>query len=233
MGVMGTVVPMTTLLLSLQYQSSGVTSIFITTAPAITVLMAHFFLADERLTGRKISGIALALGGALLLVLQGESGLPDATQSSPIGFALVMAGMIAGSAMAIYARKFLRPFDGFDVATTRMVFATLFMAPIVFLFADLNFSRVTTLGYVSLVYTALVGAFLGLIVEFYIIKRFGATAAAMTAYVIPVVATAGGALFLSERITLVMLVGMALIVLGIAIINQRRRATRRGYIPPT
>ncbi len=144
-----------------------------------------------------------------------------------------MVGMIAGSAMAIYARKFLRPFNGFDVATARMVFATLFMLPIVLLFADLDFSRVSAQGYTSLVYTALVGAFLGLIVEFYIIKRFGATAAAMTAYVIPVVATACGALFLSERITLVMLIGMALIVLGIAIINQRRRTTRRGYIPPT
>lgn len=233
MGVLGTAVPMTVLLLSLQYQSSGVTSIFITTAPAITVLMAHFFLADERLTGRKIIGIALALGGALLLVLQGESGLPDASEASPIGFILVLIGMIAGSAMAIYARKYLRPFDAFDVATTRMVVATLFMAPIVFFFTGLDFSQVTAQGYFSLVYTALIGAFVGLILEFYIIKRFGATAAVMTAYVIPVVATVGGALFLDERITLIMLGGMALIVLGIAIINQRRRTVRRGYIPPT
>jgi drug/metabolite transporter (DMT)-like permease len=233
MGVLGTAVPMTTLLLSLQYQSSGVTSIFITTAPAITVMMAHFFLTDERLTSRKIIGIALALGGALLLVLQGESGLPDASQSSPIGFALVMLGMITGSAMAIYARKYLRQFDGFDVASTRMVAATLFMLPIAILFTKMDFSQVTTEGYVSLIYTALVGAFAGLMLEFYIIKRFGATSAAMTAYVIPVVATIGGALFLDERITLVMLVGMALIVAGIAIINQRRRTLRRGYIPPT
>lgn len=233
MGVMGTAVPMTTLLLSLQYQSSGVTSIFITTAPAITVLMAHFLLSDERLTRRKVVGIALALGGALLLVLQGESGLPDASEASPIGFALVMAGMIAGSAMAIYARKYLRQFDGFDVATTRMVVATLFMAPIVLIFTGLDFSQVTAQGYLSLIYTALVGAFFGLILEFYIIKRFGATAAAMTAYVIPVVATVGGLLFLNEKITLVMLGGMVLIVLGIAIINQRRRVLRRGYIPPT
>ncbi len=195
--------------------------------------MAHFFLTDERLTGRKMLGIALALGGALLLVLQGESGLPDANQASPLGFLLVMVGMIAGSAMAIYARKYLRQFEGFDVATARMIFATLFMLPIVLLFADLDFSRVSVQGYTSLAYTALVGAFLGLIVEFYIIKRFGATAAAMTAYVIPVVATVGGALFLDERITLVMLIGMALIVLGIAIINQQRQITRRGYIPPT
>lgn len=233
MGVLGTAVPMTVLLLSLQYQSSGVTSIFITTAPAITVLMAHFFLADERLTGRKIIGIALALGGALLLVLQGESGLPDASQASPIGFALVLVGMMAGSAMAIYARKYLRSFDAFDVATTRMVVATLFMAPIVLFFTGLDFSQVTAEGYFSLVYTALVGAFAGLLLEFYIIKRFGATAAVMTAYVIPVVATVGGALFLDERITLIMLGGMALIALGIAIINQRRRTVRRGYIPPT
>ena len=42
----------------------------------------------------------------------------------------------------------------------------------------------------------------------------------MTAYVIPVAATLGGALLLMEQITTGMLGGMALIILGIAIINR-------------
>jgi drug/metabolite transporter (DMT)-like permease len=233
LGVLGTAVPMTSLIMALQYQSSGVTSIFITTGPAITVLMAHFFLADEPLTRRKSVGVALALGGALLLALQGESGLPDVAGASLLGFGLVIMGMVFGSAMAIYARKHLRHFDAFDVATVRMFVATLSLAPLVILVSGVDLRGVNTAGYFSLGYTALVGAFAGLLLEFYVIKRFGATAAVMTAYVIPVVATIGGVLFLGERMTVVMVGGMGLIILGIAIINRRRRTVRRGIIPPT
>jgi drug/metabolite transporter (DMT)-like permease len=59
---------------------------------------------------------------------------------------------------------------------------------------------------------------------FYNVKRFGATAAAMTLYIVPVVATLGGALVLGEEITSGMLGGMALIVCGIAILNLPGRA---------
>jgi drug/metabolite transporter (DMT)-like permease len=231
LGVLGTAVPMTSIIIALQYQSSGVTSVFITTAPAVTVLLAHFLLPDESLTRRKSLGIALALSGALLLVLRGESGLASGGRASPIGFALVSLSILSGSVMAIYARKNLRTYDSFDVATVRMFVATTALLPVLLL-AGFDFSRVNWEGALALVYTAIFGAFAGLVLEFYIIKRFGATAAAMTAYIIPVTATFGGALFLDERITAVMLAGMALIILGIAIINRRYRAERVQEIVP-
>jgi drug/metabolite transporter (DMT)-like permease len=58
---------------------------------------------------------------------------------------------------------------------------------------------------------------------FYNVKRFGATVAAMPMYVIPVVSGLGGALVLGEKITAGMTTGMALIAVGIALINQRKR----------
>jgi drug/metabolite transporter (DMT)-like permease len=59
-----------------------------------------------------------------------------------------------------------------------------------------------------------------LTLQFYNVQRFGATAAVMVAYVIPVVTTIGGALFLDEQITLGMLAGMALIAVGVWQINR-------------
>jgi drug/metabolite transporter (DMT)-like permease len=222
LGIFGTAVPMTATISALQYQSSGVTAVFITTAPALTVIMAHFLLIDESLSWRKSLGVLLSLAGALLLVISGESGLPG-IQASPLGFGLVTLAMICGSGMAIYARRQLRDFDAFDVATIRMFVATAAVIPVALIFAGLDLSQVDGQGYFVLVYTAIFGAFAGLLLEFYIIKRFGATAAAMTAYVIPIVAALGGALLLNEQITAVMVAGMSLIVVGIAIINQRRR----------
>jgi drug/metabolite transporter (DMT)-like permease len=62
-----------------------------------------------------------------------------------------------------------------------------------------------------------------MLLAFYNIKHFGATAAAMTAYIIPIFAGIGGALLLDEQITSMMLVGMALIMTGIAIINRKHQ----------
>lgn len=221
LGIVGTAVPMTALVTSLKYQSSGVTALLITTNPAITVLMAHFFLPDEALTRRKALGVALALGGAAVLAISGENGLPDVGQASPIGYTLALFGMLCDSAATVYARKYMRDFNAFDVASIRIFVAALAVIPLSLLFVGLDLHAVNRQGYFALTYAAFVGTFSGLMLAFYIVKRFGATATAMTAYVIPLVAGIGGVLVLGEEITAVMLVGMVLIILGIAVINQR------------
>jgi drug/metabolite transporter (DMT)-like permease len=223
LGVFGTAVPMNFIVMSLQYQSSGMTAILITLAPAITVVMAHFFLPEEPLTGRKIVGVAMALSGALLLVLLGETGLPDISQSSPIGYLLVFTAMVCGSATTVYARRFMKDLDTIQVSSVRIFVAALVVIPYSALFVGFDLSRVNQQGYLALGWASLAGTLLAMMIAFYNIQRFGATAAAMTAYVIPVVASIGGYLLLDEQITKGMLVGMSFIVIGIAFINQREK----------
>jgi drug/metabolite transporter (DMT)-like permease len=232
LGIFGTALPMTAIVSSLQFQSSGLTAVLITTSPAITVVMAHFFLPDEPLTRRKTLGVLLALAGALLLAARGESGLPDVSRASPLGYLLVLLAMVSASGSTISARKYMRDLDAFDVASTRMVVAALFVMPLSLLLVGFDLSAVDSSGYFALIYAALVGTFSGMMLAFYNIQRFGAIAAAMTAYIIPVVAVTAGALILGETITAGMLVGMVLILLGVAVINQRRRVLQVGSSGP-
>jgi drug/metabolite transporter (DMT)-like permease len=89
-------------------------------------------------------------------------------------------------------------------------------------------------GYMALIYAALIGTFSGMMLAFYTVQRFGATASAITGYIIPVIAGIAGILFLDETITGGMAFGMLLIAGGIALINDRpRRAdSKAGPIPP-
>jgi drug/metabolite transporter (DMT)-like permease len=221
LAIFGTAIPMNFLVSSLQYQSSGMTSILITLGPAITVVMAHFFLPEESLTKRKITGVVLALSGAVLLVVLGETGLPDVSQTSSIGYLLVFTAMICASISVVYARKFMSDKDEVQVASLRIFIAALVVLPLSVLFFGFDLSRVNQQGYLALGWAALTGTFLAMLISFYVVKRFGATASAMTAYVIPVVASIGGYLVLGETITLGMVGGMALIVVGIALINLK------------
>ncbi|MBN1219328.1 MAG: DMT family transporter [Anaerolineae bacterium] len=229
LGILGTAVPMVGVISSLQYLSSGVAAIMITAGPALTVLLAHFFLGDELLTLRKGVGVVLALGGALLIAGRGESGLADVGQTNPIGYALIFTAIVFGSSMTIYSRKYMRHYNSLDVASIRMVVATLVIMPVAILFIGIDLRQVDNQGYFSLFYAALAGNFVGMFLVFYNIKRFGATAAAMTDYVVPVVAGLGGVFLLGEQITMGMVVGMGFIMGGILLINRPRR---RPYLRP-
>jgi len=223
LGVFGTAIPMVFLVTSLKFQSSGMTAILITLGPAITVLMAHFVLPEEPLTKRKFTGVVIALSGALLLVLLGESGIPDVSQANPVGYLLVLSAMICGSAATVYARKYMTDLDVVQVASIRIFVAAILVMPLSMLFVGVDLSQVNQQGYFALGWASLTGTFLGMLIAFHNVKRFGATTAAMTAYVIPVVASIGGMLVLDEEITMGMMAGMTLIVIGIAIINQKTR----------
>ena len=222
LGIVSTAIPMTAVVTSLTFQSSGVTALLITTAPAYISIAAHFFLPDERMTPRKVLGVLLALSGAALIVLRGESGLPDVSQGNPIGYVLVIAAMLFETAGTILIRRHMQDFSSIAVTAVRLTVAGLTVLPVAILLRGIDLSQVTGSGWFSLVYAAFIGAFSAQILAFNITKRFGATAFSLTSYVIPVVAAITGVLWLDETITGWMMAGMVLIGGGILLINGRR-----------
>ena len=228
LGLIGTALPMTAIVSSLQYQSSGITSLLLTLNPAVVVILAQIFLADEPMTWRRIAGVLIAFSGAGLLLMRGETGLATLAQADWRGYAWISVGILGGASATVYARRMLRFENAIDVAAIRMTVAAAALIPVTGLTVGYDLSRVDAAGYVALAYAALIGTFSGMILNFYIIKHHGATPASQVSYVIPVVATALGALFLGEQITLIMLVGMVIIFAGITLLNWRRRVQVKG-----
>jgi drug/metabolite transporter (DMT)-like permease len=218
---------MTSFILSLQYQSSGVASIFVTASPAIIVIMAHFILPDEKMTRNKALGLILALLGALFLVLRGESGLADVGRASPLGFILVMLGLVSEAINTMYVRRRMMDIDPIMVTGIRLLIGAVIALAIALLVADFSLTAVTPTGIFSLVYAALIGALAGQFTAFYIQRRFGATAFSLTSYLIPIVATTFGVLLLDEIVTWAMLVGIVLIGSGIYLISKRTAVSVR------
>ena len=230
LGVVGTAIPMLSMISAIQYQSATVTSILLTLGPVITVFLAHFFLPDEQLTLRKGAGAAIALAGALLLAIRGESGLAGAGSANLLGYGLVILAMLSGNSASIYIRRRMRDLDTYDVASVRMFVATVVVMPLASILVGFDLERVDTQGSIALVYAALVGTFLAQGLSFYVVQRFGATSGATALYVTPVTAGLGGVLLLGEQITVGMLAGMALIAVGIAFII---REGEPGVVPET
>ena len=221
LGIIGTAIPMTSVVSSLQYQSSGVTSLLNTLNPVVTLILAQLFLQDESMTWGKVFGVMVAFSGAMLLFTQGETGLVGLAQADWRGYAWSGLGILASASGSVYARRFLRHGDGFDVASIRMFSAAVVMIAVTTLTVGFDLSRVDTRGVGALLYASVFGTFVGFLMSFYIVKRFGATASSQTSYVMPVSSTVLGALLLGEVVTSTMLGGMALIFTGLALLNWR------------
>lgn len=220
LGVFGTVAPMILIVTSLKYQSSGVTSTLLTSNPALTVVMAHFLLSDEQLTWRKLLGVGLAFSGALLIILLGETGLPEWEVQSRIGYVMVGVAMLLGSGMAIYIRRYMSDCDPFQVAGVRIYVSAMILFVPVLILSGQDLPQMTPLTWGALGYAALAGTFIATLLDFYNIQRFGATVSAMVSYVVPVIAGISGALLLNEQITSGMVAGMVLILSGVSLVNR-------------
>ena len=117
---------MNAIVTSMNYISSGLTSILLSSGPAFTFTLAHFLLPGERFTTRKIFGVIFALSGTVIIILFGGSGLPDVEQANPLGFILAISGIFVASINAIYIRKNIYGEDVLQATYIQNVFAFIF-----------------------------------------------------------------------------------------------------------
>lgn len=220
-GILGLAIPMTTFISALHYQSSGVGSLLYTLSVAVTMILGNLFLGEKNFSPTKLLGIFIAFGGAGLILIRGETGLVEFVQADLRGYALVGVSLTSISIGYIYANKFLVARNELDVINIRILAATIFLIPITFLTVGFDVSNLNYYGLLIILFAAIIGTLFTSLLEFIIIKRFGASKTSQATYITPVVATGLGALFLSEKITWTILIGMIIIFWGIHLLNRK------------
>ena len=223
-GLFATAAPMIFFVSALQYQSSGVTALFISLTPVSAMIYAHFRIADDRMTRRKAAGALLSFAGVALLLVTGETGLGETRWE---GFVLVLIGVASNGFGISHVRKYLSGQRSLDIATVRLTAAAGFTVPFTAIAYGFDYSAVEWSGVLALVYGVLPGTLLAFSLYSFVVARFGATKGTQVEYLVPVVAALTGWIFLDERITIVMVAGMAIVFAGIAVATVRRSPTAR------
>src|SRR5271163_3198668 len=68
MGLLNNVVPIVLIVWGQHRIASGLAAILNATTPLFTVLVAHLLTSDERLTARKLAGVAIGFGGVAAMI---------------------------------------------------------------------------------------------------------------------------------------------------------------------
>lgn len=198
--------------------ASGLAAILNGTTPLFTLVIAHFWLRDEKMTPWRAGGVALGFTGVVVL-MSGSLGAAI-LWNSLWGQAAVLAASVSYAVAATFARRHLRGQPLILQATLAvcMADAMLWLAvPAAARPLRLPHLPVTWL---ALAWLGLLGSCIAYLLYYYLIQAWGATRATAVTYVFPVVGVVLGVGFLGEPLSPRLVGGTLLVVSGIAIAGR-------------
>ena len=200
--------------------ASGLASILNATTPIWGVLVAHVFTKDERMSPRKIVGVALGFGGVALMI--GPSLLANVGSDALAQLACIAASLCYAIA-AVWARRFRRMgLSPMSVTTGQLSAGALMMMPMAML-VDQPWTQPLPpfTAWAAIAALAIFCTAFGYVLYFRLIDTAGATNALLVTLLVPPFAILFGSLFLAEMLAPHDFAGLALIALGLAAIDGR------------
>jgi drug/metabolite transporter (DMT)-like permease len=193
-------------------------SILNATTPLWTVVLAHFFTADERLTPGRLGGVIFGLVGVVVVI--GPDGLVGLGLNVLAQLAVIGAA-ISYAFAGIYGKRF-KGVSPIVTAAGQLTCTALMMIPVA-LFVDrpwlLPMPTLRTWG--AVLALALLSTAVAYVIYFRLLSAAGATNLLLVTFLIPVSALVLGMAFLGERLNPRAFVGMGLIGVGLATMDGR------------
>lgn len=226
MGFFNTALPFTLITWGETLIDSSLASILNGTVPLFTIVLAHFWLQDEKITLPRLGGLFVGFIGMVILVSRDLG--PEALRGNVWGQLAVIAAAVSYATAITFSRRHLRGQPPVLQATMVLLFASAMMVvatPIAEQPLDLPGSG---LGWFAIAWLGLLGSCAAYLLFFYLINAWGPTRASLVTYVFPVIGLVLGIVFLNETADWRLLIGSALIVGGIVVVNFKPRSRVRA-----
>ncbi|HEV7887158.1 MAG TPA: EamA family transporter [Acidimicrobiales bacterium] len=223
MGLTSSAIPFTLLAWGEEHITSALTSVVNASTPLFAAVMAAVALG-ERLRKVQLGGLMLGFVG--VAVAAGVGGR-DLAGSSLTGVgAAVLASSFYGFGFA-YARRHLTGIPPLTATCGQLVTGTVLALPAALATTMQKGFSLSPTRAVAVVLLGVLGTGFAYLLNYAAIADLGATRASLVTYLVPIVAVSVGVLFLSEPFHVRLLIGGALTVMGIALLQDRLRGLRR------
>jgi drug/metabolite transporter (DMT)-like permease len=214
-AAVGNVVPFVLIAHGQRSIDAGLAAILMASMPLVTLVLAHVFTSDERLTLRHIAGVLIGLAGMVVLVggdaLQGLGG-------NVLAQLEVAAGAVCYAIHTIIARR-ITGVPALTNAACALAASAALGVPLMLATAPLEAPPLAAA--LAILFAGTLGTGLGYTLYFHIVGTVGANFAALSNYLVPIAGVLWSALILAERPSLRALVALAMILGGIAVTHLR------------
>ena len=218
MGLLNNVIPFSLIVWGESKVAPGLGAVLNATTPFFTVLVAHAFTTNERLSWNRLTGAFVGLLGVAGLVGFDAIGKLGGDFWYQMMF---VAASVLYAFSAIWAKRFsnMPPLVN---AASQTAASSAMLLPLMLIFDQpWTLHMPSTLAIYSQLGLSLLCTAVAYILFFTIIKRAGATNISLVTFLVPISAMILGAAFLSEHITSSHILGMAVIGIGLALIDGR------------
>jgi drug/metabolite transporter (DMT)-like permease len=191
---------------------SGLASILQAAVPIFNALLSFVFFREVKVVGVKLAGVVVGFVGVALLV--------GAQPQGKVLGALAVVGMALCYGLGgLFAGRHLSNVEPLVVGLASTAIAAVLAAP-----AGVVQAIGTSIGWkavVSVVVLGVVGTALAYLLYFGLVRNAGAAYASLCTYLIPPIALAYGAIFLSEHFGVSDLLALLVILAGVALGSGR------------
>jgi len=206
-----------------QYISSGLAALLQATIPAFGMVIAHFYLPQERITWARLTGVLLGVIGVGVIF---SNQLATSGNMALAGSAALVLSSICVALSNVLVKARGKDLDPSIIAAGQM---TCGLIPLLLIGIPLegnpfNF-RWTTVAVVCLFYLAIVGSVLAFILYYWLLRNMEVTKTMLIALVTPIVAVTLGMIVLSEELDWRTFAGGVMIIAGIGLVTRRAKKT--------
>ena len=202
---------------ALQTIPAGDSALLIATTPVITALLAMAMGADKP-NAVKLIGAFVSFAGVALVIAAGQ-GLD--LGASLFGDVLTLAAAACWAVYTVFGARILRRHSPLVTTTWAIVAGTLFIAPLGI--AQLATSDLSGFGppvILAIIYAGTIAAGFANVIVFNGVKLLGPTRVTALQFLVPPLAVVMAAVFLSEPIRPIQVVGGAIILAGVALLRR-------------
>jgi drug/metabolite transporter (DMT)-like permease len=211
-----------------QHVDSSTAGIINATTPLWTITLALAVRHQKSVTSWQAAGLIVGFAGAVLIFTpwRTTSGLVSA------GGLECLAASISYAVSYIYMDRFLaRRGIGSVLLSACQLLAASVMLAIALAITGVQTPHVTAENVAAIAVLGIIGTGFAYVLNYQIITSEGATVASTVTYLLPVVAIVLGVLVLGESVTVAVLVGIALVLAGVALTRRRANpATREPQV---
>ena len=184
--------------------------------PFLTLLFAHFFLPDERMTLRRVLGMSLGFIGVAVLFLDKQT----AGANVRLGDICIFMAVVLWAANAVYTKRIISEFQPFHL----VVYPMLMALPVFWLNAwfwdGRMFGTIAPQVVGSILYQGLVTASFGFVAWNSLLKRYGTVTLHSFLFIMPVSGVTLAAWLLGDPISAHILISMLFISVGIVVVYR-------------
>ena len=223
LGFFGVTVNQMCFTIGLRYTSVSHASIIVGMGPIYTLVLA-VLLQLETATWRKATGMAIALAG--IVVMAAEKGL-SAHSPSLLGDAIVMAGSIGFAMYVVLGKRVAGKYDTLTMTAFNHFAGALIVLPLAIRQAKAlgpaeNWRAIPWAGWGALFYMAIFSSAMAYVFYFWLLRYLEASQLSAFSYLLPMLATVLGILWLGEKGSWTQVFGSVLALGGLYWIESGR-----------